>query len=62
MAKVKKTYSLDEKVADQIEEYGAALGVSSSAFISLMVAQVGQVLQMSVPKKQKRGSAKSGED
>lgn len=64
MAKVKKTYNLDERVALQIEEYAGALGVSASAFVSLMVSQIGQVLQMSMPKEEKRGNrkSKSGED
>lgn len=61
MAKVKKTYSLDDRIAEQIDEYAAALGISASALISLMVSQVGQVLQVSV-RKEKRESGKSGED
>jgi len=61
VAKVKKTYSLDDKVADQIEGYAKALGISASAFISIMVAQIGQVLEMSLPQK-KSDAGKSGED
>lgn len=61
MAKVKKTYSLDEKVAKQIDEYAAAFGVSASAFISLMVSQIGQVLTMAGTE-EKRERGKSGED
>lgn len=61
MAKVKKTYSLDEKVATQIDEYAAAFGVSASAFVSLMVSQIGQVLKLA-EQQEKREPGKSGED
>lgn len=62
VAKVKKTYSLDERIAEQIDEYAQAIGVSASAFIAIMVSQIGQVLQMSFPKEEKREGPKSGED
>lgn len=60
MAKVKKTYSLDDRVAEQIDEYAQAFGVSSSAFVSLMVSQIGQVLQMSAGRDEKSDAGKSG--
>jgi len=60
MAKVKKTYSLDERVAEQIEEYAQSFGVSASAFVSLMVSQINQVLMMSGRQDKKSDAGKSG--
>lgn len=62
MAKVKKTYNLDERVAKEIEEYATAFGVSASAFVSLMVSQIGQVLKMAPRDEEKREPGESGED
>jgi len=59
--KVKKTYNLDERVAKDIEEYAKAFGVSASAFVSLMVSQIGQVLTLAKDE-EKREPGKSGED
>lgn len=60
MARIKKTYSMDERVAEQIDEYAAALGLSPSAFIAVMVSQIGQVLQMSLPKVEKSDAGSDG--
>jgi len=62
MARVKKMYSMDEKVAAQIDEYAAALGISASAFVALMVSQIGQVLNMSLPLTKKNDAGSSGDD
>jgi hypothetical protein len=44
VAKVKKTYSLEERSADLITVYARAVGISPSAFVALMVTQISQVL------------------
>lgn len=40
MAKVKKTYSLDEEVVAKISELASALHLSDSAFLSMVVSQI----------------------
>ena len=62
MATVKKTYSLDERSADLIDEYAKEFHISSSAFVSMMVTQIAQVLNVGGKEKEKRGARKSGED
>jgi len=61
VAKVKKTYSLDARVAEQIDEYADAFGMSASAFVSLMVSQIGHVLTIAAIGAEKSDAGKSGE-
>jgi hypothetical protein len=44
MKKVRKTYTLDERSAAAIERYAHEFHISASAFVSLMVTQIDQVL------------------
>jgi hypothetical protein len=44
VAKVKKTYNLDERSAAMITEFSDALHMSASAFVSMMATQIGQVV------------------
>ncbi len=37
MAKIKKTYSLDEKVAERLEALAAAQGLSNSAYLTILI-------------------------
>lgn len=57
MAKVKKTISIDEEAWAQIETYAGALHLSPSAFVSLMVTQIDQVLRISVAEKNDAGQS-----
>jgi len=59
---VKRSYSLDERSAEMIDKYSKELGLSASAFVSLMVTQIDQVLSVSGKGKEKREAGKSGED
>lgn len=59
---VKRSYSLDEQSAELIDKYSKELGLSASAFVSMMVTQIDQVLSVSGSGKEKRGTGKSGED
>lgn len=44
MANVKKNYSMPERSAELIEKYSKEVGLSQSAFVSLMVNQIDQVM------------------
>lgn len=44
MAKVKKTYSLDEEVVEKVKELAGLLHLSESAFVSLMISQIGSAV------------------
>lgn len=56
MAKVKKTYSLDEEVAERLSRYAAELHVSDSAFLTLMVMQLDQVMNVALPEEEEEDS------
>jgi hypothetical protein len=50
VANVKKNFSMPERSAQLIEQYAKEVGLSQSAFVSLMVTQINQVVK-SLPKK-----------
>jgi hypothetical protein len=62
VATVKKTYSLDEKSAAMIDKYSKELGLSASAFVSLMVTQIDQVLRVSGYEEEKGDAGSTGDD
>lgn len=37
MAKIKKTYSLDEKVVERLEALAAEQGLSNSAYLTILI-------------------------
>jgi DNA primase large subunit len=49
VANVKKNFSMPERSAQLIEQYAKEVGLSQSAFVSLMVTQINQVVK-SLPK------------
>lgn len=59
---VRKTYSLDQRSAELIEQYAGELHLSESAFVSLMVTQIDRVLSVGLKAKKKREAVKSGGD
>lgn len=61
MGKVKKTFSLDEEVAERLSRYAAELHVSDSAFVSLMVMQLDQVMKVGLGEEQEDSSRPQGE-
>jgi len=44
MGSVKKNYSMPERSAELIDKYSKELGLTASAFVSLMVNQIDQVM------------------
>lgn len=62
MAKVKKTYSLDEEVAARLSEYAEELHVSDSGFVTLMVMQLDQVLRMGLGEMEEKDSGRAQGD
>lgn len=43
--KVKKSFSIDERSAELIKVYAGELHLSESAFVSMMVTQIDQVIR-----------------
>ena len=62
MATVKKTYSLDERSVALIDRYARELHISSSAFVSMLVAQVTEVVTSLTGDDEKRDTEDSGKD
>ena len=65
MANVKKNYSMPERSAELIEKYSKEVGLSQSAFVSLMVNQIDQVmtsLQGMAEKEKESDTGPSGDD
>lgn len=61
-SKVKVSLSLEPRTLAALDEYAKAFHLSRSAFVDLMVSQIGQVLNVAGLEAEKSGAGQSGGD